>query len=98
VLIEDADAPGAATLAIRALRRGSRVLVGVRAARPDLAARRLLDGLPAADRTSASATIAEAITVVLDLPRDGHPGQVLTVDEGTRGSILSSTAGETPAG
>ena len=90
VLIEDADVPGAAALAIRALRRGSRVLLGVRAARPDLAPRRVLDGLPAADRPSASATIAEAITVVLDLPRDGEPGQVLTVDEGTRASIATA--------
>ncbi len=92
VLIEDADAPGAAALAVRALRRGSRVLVGVRAGRPDLAARRLLDNIPAADRGAATATIREALAVVLDAPCGDEPGRVIPVDEAARAGIAAAPA------
>lgn len=90
VLIEDADAPGAAALAVRALRRGSRVLIGVRAARADLAARRLLDNVPAADRGAATATIRDALSVVLDAPCGEEPGRVIPVDDAARAGIAAA--------
>ncbi len=90
VLIEDTDAPGAATLAVRALRRGSRVLAGVRAARADLAPRRLLDSLPAADRGAATATVRDALSVILDAPSGEEPGRVIPVDDAARAGIAAA--------
>lgn len=91
VLVEDADAPGAVALALRALRRGGRVLIGVRAPRADLAARRLLDNLPAADRGDAVATIREALCVVLEAPCGDEPARVIPVDDAGRAGLAAGS-------
>lgn len=97
VLIEDSDTPGAGALAVRALRRGSRVVVGVRAARSDLAPRRLLDGLDPADRGAAAATLREALVAVLELPQDDTPARVVLVDDATRHALAGPASPEPPA-
>jgi hypothetical protein len=80
VVVEDADAPGAAALALRAVRRGSRAMVGACAPRADAAVARLVDALPAEDRAAAARTIADSLRAVLEPPDAEGRRLVVTAD------------------
>jgi hypothetical protein len=87
VLAEDADAPGALALVLRAARRGSVGILGVCAAPADRAPLRLLDGAAPDERARAAADLAARLAAILVTPSGSEPARILEIDDGTRRAL-----------
>lgn len=88
VAVEDADCRPALAAALRALRAGSRALIGVCAPAPAHVLERILDGVSPMERSSWLALLGGGLGAVL-----AAGGSVLPVDDGARSAVLAGDSG-----
>lgn len=87
-VVEDSDNPHALPLALRAIRRGARAIVGVCALSAPLAPHRLLDPVPAEDRARLVPYLGTYLAGILTVEGlGGTTGRAWCVSEETRASL-----------
>jgi hypothetical protein len=87
--VEDCDRPEAFRLALRAMRRGARAIVGVCARSTSFAPHRLLDELPATERPRIIRYLGTCLAGILTMGSAGHPGRAWMVEEATRVALMA---------
>ena len=87
--LEDCDRPEAFRLALRAMRRGARSIVGVCARSTAFAPHRLLDELPASERTRFVRYLGTCISGILTIGAGGQPSRAWMVEEATRAALMA---------